>query len=243
MDQRAADQTETPSRRGFVAGLWATIPMLFAVVPFGLIFGALAVDVGLTPTETLAMSGAVIAGAAQLAALQLMVEDAPALVAILTGAVVNLRNAMYSASLATHLERAGMRWRIPLAYFIFDQSYALSLRRYGEHPEESLGDKLGFFFGVGVFTASVWFVTCAIGIFIGGRIPPEWSLEFVVPVVFLALAAPMIRGRAHVVAAVVASFVAFIAAGLPYGSGLMIGSVLGIAAGMMVLERKEPSDE
>lgn len=235
MDQCVASPPVAPSRRGFRAGSWAAVPVLLAVAPFGFIFGALATEAGLDPVEAMAMISIVIAGASQIAALQLLMDDAPALVAVFTGAVVNLRMAMYSASLALHWRGAPMLWRVPAAYFLHDQAYALSLRRYRERPDEPLADRLGFYFGVGVTTVAVWIGASFLGVMAGRLVPPEWGLGFAVPVTFIALLAPMVRGRANIVAALVAGVVALILSGLPYGFGLLIAAGLGITAGMATL--------
>ena len=239
MDQRVAPETISPTRRGFLAGLWAALPVLLAVVPFGLIFGALATDAGFDPIQAMAMTSIVVAGASQLAALQLINDGAPALIAIVTGAVVNLRMAMYSASIAAHWREVPMLWRVPAAYFLHDQSFTLSIRRYRERPDEMLSDKLGFYFGVGIATIATWIAASAMGIVVGQRIAPEWGLEFAVPVTFIALVAPLVRGRANLAAATVAVVVALIAHGLPYGLGLMLASAAGIITGMTVLHRSQ----
>ena len=235
MDQRVVTTPVAPTRRGFLSGAWATLPILMAVAPFGLIFGALATKAGLDPVEAMSMTSLVVAGASQLAALQLMVDDAPALMAVLAGAVVNLRMAMYSASLAAHWEGVPMLWRVPAAYFLHDQAYALSLRRYRERPGEPHSDKLGFYFGVGVVTVSVWIAASAAGVAAGRRIPTEWGLEYAVPVTFLAILAPFVRGRANIAVAAVSAVTAIVFHGLPYGLGLMVAAAAGIAAGMATL--------
>ncbi len=235
MDQRVVTTPVAPTRRGFLAGAWASVPVLIAVAPFGLIFGALATKAGLDPVEAMAMTSIVVAGASQLAALQLMVDQAPALIAVLTGAVVNLRMAMYSASIAAHWHGVPMLWRVPAAYFLHDQAYALSLRRYRERPDEGLGDKVGFYFGVGVVTVTTWVAAGAAGVALGRRIPAEWGLEYAVPVTFIAILAPFLRGRANLAAAAVSAVAALAFHGLPYGLGLMVAAAAGIATGMAAI--------
>lgn len=221
-----------PSRRGFLAGAWASVPVLFVLVPFGLIFGTVATEAGLDLTQTMAMTSLVIAGAAQLASLQVLVDGAGPLAAILTGTIVNLRMAMYSASLAVHWRELSMLWRVPAAFFLHDQSFAISLSRYKARPDEPLGDRVGFYFGIGATTVVFWIAATFAGALIGSRIPPGWGVEFAAPAVFIAVAAPMIRGTANVVAALVAATLAVLFHGLPGGLGLLAASACGIAAGM-----------
>lgn len=218
--------------RGFRAGVLAMLPVLFAVGPFGLIFGIVASDAGLDLAATMTMSMLVIAGASQLAALQVLIEDGPALVAILTGAIVNLRMAMYSASLALHWQGTPLGLRALAATILHDQSYALALQRYRARPDECLSERIGFFFGVGLPTSALWIAMTWVGATLGDRLPAELDLSFVVPVTFISIAAPMLRGRANAVAAAVAATVSVLAAGVPFSLGIMLGAAAGMAAGL-----------
>ncbi|MEM8622140.1 MAG: AzlC family ABC transporter permease [Pseudomonadota bacterium] len=220
-----------PTRRGFVSGIWAAVPIFIAVIPFGMIFGTVAVEAGLTLSETMAYTMIVTAGASQLAALAVLDQGGPAFMAVLTGAIVNLRMAMYSASLAVHWRGVGMLWRVPAAFFLHDQAFALSMARYAR-ADEPTADRVGFYFGVGITTTIVWIIATLVGALVGNSIPQSWGLDFVVPACFLAIAVPMIRGTANVVAALVAALLGVLCADMPGGSGLMLAAATGIAAGM-----------
>ena len=233
MDARQVSPPAATGRRGFRAGIVAALPVLLAVGPFGMIFGIIATEAGLDLAQTMVMTVTVIAGASQIAALQLLADDAPALIAILPGAVVNLRLAMYSASLAPWWQGTGLGLRALLVLVLHDQSYALSLARYGRR-EEPLADRLGFYLGVGVLTASTWTAMTLVGATLGDRLPAEFDIGFVVPVTFIAITAPMLRGRVNVTAALVAAGLALAFAWLPYGLGLMVAAAGGIATGMIL---------
>ena len=228
------DQTVAPTRLGFRSGVVAGLPVLLAVLPFGLIFGVLATEAGFDIVQTMAMTTVVIAGASQLAALQLLTEDAPALIAILTGAVVNLRMVMYSASIALYWHDAPMSWRILAAPVLHDQSFAMSIQRYRRHPDESLGDRLGFLFGVGLVTSLVWVVATYAGATLGNRIPTDWGVDFAVPITFIAIVAPMLRGIANLTAAATATLLAVLLVDLPFGMGLVLAAAAGIGVGFVL---------
>jgi predicted branched-subunit amino acid permease len=233
-DPAAARAGFRPTRRGIARGAVACLPLLLAVVPFGVIFGVVAAKVGLDLVQTMAMTATVIAGASQLAALQILADGGPALLAILAGAVVNLRFAMYSASLAVELGRAPLAWRAIGAVALHDQAYALTVSRARARPSEGAEDRMGFFLGVGFTTVFAWTCATLAGATLGGRITEEVDLAFMVPVAFLSIVAPMIRGRANVIAAAVSASVALALHWLPFGLGLMAGAAAGIAAGMAV---------
>ncbi|MEM9146529.1 MAG: AzlC family ABC transporter permease [Pseudomonadota bacterium] len=232
--------TAAIGRRGFRAGVLAALPVLFAVGPFGLIFGVVAAESGLDLVATMTMSVLVIAGASQLAALQVLNDGAPAFVAILTGTIVNLRMAMYSASLALHWQGAPLRVRALAALALHDQSYGLALQRYGAMPSESLPDRIGFFFGVGLPTSTLWVIMTLVGATLGDQLPDSIDLSFVVPVTFISIAAPLMRGRANAVAAFVAATLSVLLAGVPFSLGLMLGAAAGIAAGLAVSTERTP---
>jgi len=239
MDQRIGSVTDgggaaAAAWRGFATGLWITLPVLLAVGPFGMIFGMIAVESGLDIVQTMVMTGVVIAGASQLAALQVLADDAPALVAILAGAVVNLRMAMYSAAFAVEWQGLAIRVRALAAFFLHDQSFALPMRRYRERPQAPLAERVGIYFGVGLLTSAVWITMTLVGATVGGRLIEGIDIRFIVPVTFIAVAAPMIRGRVEVLAALTAAGLALVFHGLPYGLGLMVGTAGGIALGMVL---------
>ena len=220
--------------RAFRMGTVASMPVWLAVGPFGAIFGAVATASGLDLVQTMGMTMVVAAGASQMAALQLMNDGAPALLAILTGAVVNLRMAMYSAALATAWPGAPLRTRALAAFFLHDQAFALSMRRYAEQPADPLPVRLGFYFGVGVSTILLWFAATLIGALFGAQVPPSWGLEFAVPITFIAVTAPLLRNLAHVAAALVAAVLSLVAAPLPFGLGLVVAAAAAIATGVTV---------
>src|SRR3990170_4098861 len=109
----------TPSRE-FLNGARNTLPILLGVVPFGLFFGALAIEIGLSPIQAQGLSLFVFAGSAQFVAVDLLRQGAAPVVVVLTIFLVNLRHALYSASLAPHVARLPLRWRAAMAWLLTD---------------------------------------------------------------------------------------------------------------------------
>ena len=216
----------------FRLGVLNSMPIWLAIVPFGMIFGVVAMATGLDIVQTMGMTVIVAAGASQLAALQLMAEDAPAALAILTGALVNLRMAMYSAALAVAWPGAPLQQRLLAAFFLHDQSFAIAMRRHGERPEEPVGTKVAYYLGAGVSTVGIWVGATWLGAVFGARVPAAWGLEFAIPVTFIAVTAPLLRTLPHAASAAVASLLAVLGAGLPGGLGLVLAAVGGIVTGL-----------
>lgn len=229
-------------RQDWIDGMRVMLPLLPGAVPFGMIAGVVASNAGLDALAGIGQSVIVFAGAAQLASTQLIADAAPVLVVILTGLVINLRMAMYSASLAGHLSALprGKRWLV--SYLMTDQSYALSIMRYTQRPEMSLAAKFAFYMGGAIPMWVVWLAATAAGYFLGNRIPASWSLDFFVPLSFLALIVPAIRDRANAVAALTGGATAVLAWDLPFNLGLFLAALAGIAAGYAV-ERQAQQGE
>jgi predicted branched-subunit amino acid permease len=218
-------------------------PFVLVVMPFSVLFGVVATEAGLNLAEVMGFSVLVIAGAAQFTALQLMVENAPIWIVLATALAVNLRMAMYSASLAPWLGRAPLWKRAAIAYLLVDQSYALSVARFESEPALILRQRLGYFFGVITPVAPLWYLGTWIGAVAGSRIPPEFALDFAVPITFIAMIAPALRTLAHIAAAAVSVVLSLALAGLPYGSGLLAAAMAAMATGAQIelfLERRQP---
>lgn len=221
--------------QGFRAGL----PFIIVVGPFGLLFGAVATDVGLDTIQTMAMTVLVIAGAAQFAAVQLLADHAPVLVVIMTGIAVNLRMAMYSASMAPHIGKAPNWQRMLMAYFLVDQSYAVSIVRYETEPGLTTPQKVAYFFGSMTPIAPVWYASTYAGIIAGAAIPQSFALDFAIPITFLALVGPSLRSIPHLAAALVSVVVSLLLADLPYNLWLIIAALLAMMTGAFIEKRLE----
>lgn len=233
------------ARTAFFRGCRHALPFLIVVVPFAMLFGALATDAGLTMVEVITFSAVVFAGAAQFAALQLMQDQAPLLVILATSLAVNLRMVMYSISLSPHLGAAPLGLRATIAYFLVDQSYVASIAEFERNPAMSMAAKVGYFFGSIAPIAPLWYVSTIAGARLGRTIPPEYALDFAVPITFLAVIAPMIRTLPHIAATLVSIVGALALAKLPFGTGLLVAAGLAMTAGATleaVLERKGASN-
>lgn len=221
-------------KSAFWAGFRASAPFLVVVGPFAALFGVLATEAGLNLVEVMAFSIVVIAGAAQFTALQLMEENAPVLVVLASALIVNLRMAMYSASITPYLGQVPFWTRALAAYFLVDQSYAVSHEKYVTTPQMTAPERIAYFFGTVAPICPMWYVFTLLGALVGQRIPETWAMDFVIPIAFLALIGPMLRTPAHVVAALVAIVVALATAWVPYALGLVIGGLAGMIAGAQV---------
>ena len=151
------------ARSAFLRGMLHGAPFVVVIVPFALLFGLLASDAGLAPWEVLGFSLSVFAGASQFAALQLLQDKAPVLVILVTALAVNLRMVMYSVALAPHFGTAPLRIRAVMAYFLVDQSFALSVAEFERRKLLSMAEKVAYFFGTVMAIAPLWMVSAVAG--------------------------------------------------------------------------------
>lgn len=236
MTSGAPASASTARRNSFYAGARATLPVLLAVIPFGVITGVAMVASGIPPLVAMLMSVVVFAGASMVASAQLLASNAPALLVVLTTLVINLRFMMYSASLRLHFAHAPLAQRLTVAYLIADNVYALMLGRFAEHPDDA--GKFQYFLGAGLVVWGVWQAAVLGGVLIGAGVPPQWRLEFAAPLAFIALSIPFLRERATVVAALAAALAVVVFQGLPLRLNIVVAALAGVAAGLVVGRQK-----
>jgi 4-azaleucine resistance transporter AzlC len=230
-----------PSRwREFVAGCRDEAPILLGVAPFGMIYGVLALGAGLDPGTSQAMSSVVFAGSAQFISTQLIRDGVPAAVLVATVFVVNLRHALYSASLAGELKHLPARWKGLLAYLLTDEAYAVIQARITRDAAGGAAPaplRHWYFLGAGLTLWASWQASTAAGIFLGAQVPAGWSLDFTLALTFIALVFPALKDRASLAASLTGGLLAVAAVGLPYKLGLMVAALCGIVAGLVVEAR------
>jgi predicted branched-subunit amino acid permease len=228
-------------RRAYWLGFRDSLPFLLVIIPFGMLFGVLAAEAGWNIVEITAMSVMVIAGASQFTALQLMQENAPTLIVIGTALAVNLRMAMYSASMAPHIGGAPLWQRALAAYFLVDQTYGAAMNRYALTPTMSAPQKVAHFFGCVTPVCGPWYLATWAGAVAGTAIPEALALDFAVPVTFIAIVAPALGSLPHLAAAVVSVAVALALAWMPYNLWLIVAALAAMLTGAAVelwLERR-----
>ncbi len=207
------------------------LPMTVGLIPFGIVCGVGAISVGASPVSALAMSMIIFSGAAQIIATQLLAGGAPFAVVVLSCFVVSLRFLMYSAALAPYLKPVNHRWRNLVAFLLTDQAFASSIRRFRESPD--LRGSVSYFVGGGVVLWLAWQIATIAGIVAGAVIPASWQLEFVVPLCFLAVLAPLLRDRVTLLVVVVTGVAAIALDNMPMRLSMICAGLIGIAAGVV----------
>ncbi|MDH3296557.1 MAG: AzlC family ABC transporter permease [Acidimicrobiia bacterium] len=226
---------ETSKRQPFLAGFAASVPLAIPAMPIGILLGVAIRDSEVVGSLAGWSSGWMIfAGAAQFAAIDLLDRGAGVLAVVAAIFMINARHLMYSAALSTGFKEAPLWFKVIGSYLLIDQAFALN----GDHAPGLAGRTVHYriwhFFGTVVPMATVWPVTIAAGLWLGQLIPPEWEVDFAIPLMFLGLMVMSIANGPGLVAAVVGGTVAVAGREWPSGTGLVAGAVLGVAvAGLL----------
>lgn len=230
-------ESSYPNRKQeFFAGMKDTIPMIIGAIPFGIIFGALAVtgDNPLTPTATMGMSLFVFAGSAQFIGMGLYSQGIGLLLIVFTTFIVNLRHALYAASLAPYMRHVGHKWLLPLGFWLTDETYAIVISRFQKHRDNPY--RHWYYLGSALFMYINWQLCTLTGIVAGQQLgdATSWGLDFAMVVTFIGIVVPLIINRPMLACAVVAAIVSVATYPLPNRLGYMVGGLAGIIVGIIV---------
>ncbi len=180
-------------------------PALFA---FGVLFGVLAVDRGMSPWLAVASSAIILSGAAQFALVGLLPAGTGAVLVAVTG--LALRHVPMSAALARLLPADLSRVRrLALAYVLVDETLGLTVVA-ARRSQVVVAD---YKTGADVMLVVNWLAGTAVGAGLGSMVDPtRFGLGELFPLLFLGLAAPLVRGRRAWVTAGIAVVGALVAA-------------------------------
>ena len=228
MTEPGREPSADPSTRGAMrSGVVAMLPVLIGIAPFAAVAGLAGTHNGFTIFETASFSLLAFAGAAQVAALDLIGNGAGAGVVIATALIINFRFIVYSAALAPMFADATFRQRAVGSYLLVDHAVPLTLTRTAGWARR---EQVAFYTGACLVFWLTWQVCSFIGSFFGS-LPNTGVIAFAVPISFLALLGPQLSNRPKLCAAIVGAVVAVAGAGLPANLGMVAGTFAGIAAG------------
>ena len=217
----------------FWTGTRDIIPLIVGAIPFGIIFGTLATNNGLSPSATLAMSAFVFAGSSQFIAAGMIATQTGWLLIVLTTFVVNLRHLLYAVSLVPHVKALPQRWKVPLGFLLTDEAFAVVIGRYEAKEKSPFAH--WYYLGAALTMYLNWQLCTLLGITLGQMIPDAagWGLDFAMSVTFIGMVIPYLKNKPMVIAVVVAGTVALLTASMPNKLGLMLAAFAGIGAGVI----------
>ena len=214
---------------GVLEGARQMAPLAVSIFVYGLTFGVLAGQVGLSLLESLLMSVLVFAGSSQFAALGLWTAPLPVVAIVGTTLVVNLRHLLMGAAIRPKIE--GLKgWQKYLSlFFLNDESWALTMGHFARG-----GRNGAFLLGTGLASCLAWPGSTVVGHMLGSVLanPEEWGLDFAFTAVFLGLIVGFWSGKRDILPWTVAAAVAVLAAlYLPGNWYILIGGLAGSLVG------------
>ena len=210
----------------FLKGIQDVSPLMIPVVPFGIIFGVLAIELGFNGYTTMGMSIIIFGGASQIIFLQLFSAGASSLIILSSVGAVNSRHLLYGAVLSEHLSDLKLIWKIIISYFLVDQAFAVSNSYLKKNNDKN---KHFHLFGAGVTCWTIWQITTFIGIILGSVIPDKLGLTFAIPLTFLALLINDFRKLINVIVILVSGIIATLGYQvIPFKAYVIVASLSGL---------------
>ena len=216
----------------FLKGIIDVSPLMIPVVPFGLIFGILAIDIGFSPLATMGMSLIIFGGASQIVLLQLFSGGASSLVIISSVGAVNSRHLLYGAVVSEHVSDLKLIWKIIISYFLIDQAFARSNEYFKTNNDKN---KYFHLIGGGVTCWIIWQTTTFLGIILGSAIPEKLGLSFAVPLTFLALIVNDFRKIINVIVIIISGLISTLGYNyIPYKAYVIVAALGGLLTAIIL---------
>ena len=216
-------------KRALAKGVIDMMPLNFAVLPWGVLVGSLAIQQGFTVFEAMLMSLLMYAGAAQLVAMELMLDDASLLVLLATVFVISSRHFLYGLTLREKLKRLPVKQRAAVAFVLTDELFAYSghRRAYSNRIRLLYGLSAGFSFYI------FWNLWTVLGIVAGSILPDltDLGLDFAIAVTFIALVIPSIKSLSIFVSVIVSGVLAVILHLYQFELALLVAAIVGMLTG------------
>ena len=228
-----AAATTADNRHQFRLGVRKMLPIVLGVVPFGLAYGVLSVQGGLTVAETMLMSLVVFAGASQFMAVGMFQTGVGGLTIVISTFLINVRHLVMGLSLSPYLTETTPTWQRLLAFGMVDESYLTTITHYREQGEPQGNPH--FMLAAGISMYVVWNLASLAGALAGHAIsdPLKWGLDFAMPATFLTMLLPQVVSRRLLVVAATAAIAATASFVLIPGKWyIMIAVAVGVATGL-----------
>jgi len=216
----------------FKNGCLQEIPLQLGVFPFGIAYGILGIEVGLTNIQTFLLSIIIFAGVSQIVFAQLFSTFTPNFMIVGTIGIVNLRHILYGVSLSSYLKKLSLKWRIILSYLITDEAFAISYKRFSEEKKTKY---MHFhLLGSGITLWISWQISTLIGIFIGPSISNSLNLEYVIPLSFIAIVVVSINTKIKLIVFIMSALLSILLRDLPWNLWIITSALISIIIGVLI---------
>lgn len=215
------------------------LPLSLAVLPWGVLFGSLAVQRGFSWLEAQLFSGIVFGGAVQIVTVELIADNASLLTVLFSAFVISSRHFLYGLTLRDRLSPQPLRWRLGLGFLLTDELFALS----GDRRAYQSRFRLYYALGAGGSFYLTWNLWTFVGIVAGASLPDltELGLDFAIAATFIALVVPEIKTLATLFTVVVAAAGGILFSLWQWEMGLVCAAVLAMVSGYLCAKIREGS--
>mgnify|MGYP003345378080 FL=1 len=221
----------------FTRGMLDISPHMLSVIPFGIICGAIGVELGFDPLLVYAMSIIIFGGASQIVFLQLLSGGASGLVAAISVGVINSRHLLYGAVLSEYLEKLSLIKKLLISYIIVDQGFAESNKFFKKNKSEQY---LHYhLIGTGCTMWVCWQIATLSGIILGSFVPEELGLKFAIPLTFIAIVIQDLKKLDHLIVMIVCGLSSLLFYDAPFRSYIIISPILALFVAALILRLKK----
>ena len=216
----------------FWLGIRMFLPVAVSIAAYGVVWGVLAGQAGLSVLEVALMSGLVFAGASQFVALDMWTPGAlPVLSIIIAAGIINLRMLLMSATLRPLVGHLSLPRQLGAMFFVSDEQWAMTMAEVRKGK-----GSVAFLLGTGALSWFAWMGSTLCGRVLGAFIddPTRYGLDFAFTATFLALLLGMWRGRGDLVPWIVGALAAILTSRLSEGNWyIIVGGLVGSFAGAL----------
>ena len=219
--------SSTNSQR-FWLGALHIIPLCLAVLPWGVLAGSMAVTQGFTPLQSIGLSVFVFAGAAQLVTISMVAAGSGFIAICLTILVITAQHLLYALILREHVSSLPLRKRLPVAFLLTDELFALSV---GKKSYD-----FTYLMGAGFCFYLAWIAFTVIGVVLAASVPnlADYHLDFSIVATFIAIVVPMIKRLRTLVGVVISLVLSLVLTSLAVSGAIVIAGLVGMLCAVVV---------
>ena len=219
--------------KAFLKGTLAMMPLTIAVVPWGILAGSFAIEVGLTPIESQAMSAIIFAGAAQLVALGMVKAGIGLWSILITTLLITSRHLLYAMAMRSQISPLPLKWRLTLGFLLTDELFALAAR-----PEQR---QVPYLFGAGLCFYLFWVVASIAGIVLASMVPnlQQYHLDFSIVAIFIPIIVILLKNRAAIAGLVVTTVCVLVMKHLQLEGAMIVSGMAGMLVAALIERQKE----
>lgn len=216
------------SSRRFWLGALHILPLCLAVLPWGVLAGSMAVTQGFTAWQSISLSVFVFAGAAQLVTISMVVAGSGFIAICLTILVITAQHLLYALILREHVSDLPLKKRLPVAFLLTDELFALSV---GKKAYD-----FAYLIGAGLCFYLAWIAFTVMGVLLAASVPnlADYHLDFSIVATFIAIVVPMIKRLSTLLGVVISLLLSLILSSLAISGAIVIAGLFGMFCAVVV---------